>query len=372
MEDKQLTQNDIEKIIRRVNRMGEDYLYSLADLIIRFGYEKALDKFINDRFGDMIAHYVFLDYNENDVIDVIKETLNNDKTYIDNLVKELKEEKNFKGKSTKTWINRLKNDEVLQNIVKDAFKSVIKSDNFYASVESYIFSGLTKEEILEVNPKKLFAIMSMYRDEFANAIKSFSKDYNENIVFKSNEEFNEIAPAIDDLLKNDDAFMEELKNEIKEMAKYYLETTDEDIFVSMSPYTLSKTDDKVGDIIDTHGEFSVDLGTRDAPFVFLNGKIEIGRETDTHSMLLTRLVYNEESSPEYIRGKQGFDMTGDNELAFGHISNGLAFLEVVDNVNVDKVVNALMQEDINKVYEFNQGEETLKRLAKLYKGGEES
>ena len=365
MENKQLTQNDIEKIIRRVKRIGEDSLYNLADLIIRFGYEKALDKFINDKFGDMIFHYTFLDYNENDVIDVIKETINDDKPYIDSLVEKMKERKKSKNENKEFLIKEIKSNNNLQNVIKDAFKDVVNKDNFYNSVESFIFSGLTKDEILKVNPKKLFAIMSMYRDELADAIEYFAKEYNENIEFYSNDEFNEIAPVIDELLENDNSFMNELKEKMKEFGEYYLETTDEDEFVNISPYTLSKTDDKVGDVIDTHGEFSVDLGTREAPFVFLNGKIEIGREADTHSMLLTRLVYNEESSPEYIRGKNGFDMTGDNELAFGHISNGLAFLEVVDNVSVDKVVNALIQEDIDKVYEFDQGGETLKRLASL-------
>ena len=365
MEDKQLTQDDIERIIRKVNRMGEDYFYSFANLIIQFGYEKALNKFIDDRFGDMIATYIINDYNEDDVINIIKETLNDSKDYVDELVENLKEEKELKNKNKKVLIKEIKSNDNLQKAIKDAFKEVIKKDNFYMTVENFIFSNLTKDEILNVNPKKLFAIMSMYRSEFANAIEHFAKKYNEDINF-SIEEFDEIAPAIDELLKNDDSFMNELKEKMKEFAKYYLETTDEDELVNISPYTLSKIDDAPGEIIDTHGEFSVDLGTRDAPFVFLNGNIEIGRESDTHSMLLTRLVYNEESSPEYVRGKAGFDMTGDNELAFGHISNGLAFLEVVDNVNVDKVVDALMSiSDINKVYEISQNEETLLRLAKL-------
>jgi len=59
-------------------------------------------------------------------------------------------------------------------------------------------------------------------------------------------------------------------------------------------------------------------------------------------------------------------MTGDNELAFGHISNGLAFLEVVDNVNVDKVVNELINlPDIDKVYDYQEYKNELTRLAKL-------
>jgi hypothetical protein len=258
----------------------------------------------------------------------------------------------------------LKKNKNFQDVIKISFLELFKEDSFVSRMERFIFRKLTKDELEDINPKKAFAIASMFRKTFMELINLNCLANQLSIYMTDSDEFNELAPEIDEMLQNDSSFMDKLKTKMQSCADNFLE--EHDTFSEISPYTLSKNNDKVGDVIDTHGEFSVDLGTRDAPFVFLNGNIEIGREADTHSMLLTRLINNEESSPTYIRGETAFDMTGDNEIAFGHIANNLAFLEVVDNVDVNKVVNELIDlPNIEKVYDYQEYKDELKRLAKL-------
>ena len=258
----------------------------------------------------------------------------------------------------------LKTNKDFQKIVKDSFLDLFENDKFIALMKRFIFSNLTKDEFENINPKKAFAISSLTRTTFMELINLNCLENDVSIQIANESDFNELVPVIEEILQNDSEFMNNIKIKMEEVAKEYSEKNN---LTEISPYTLSKKDDKIGDVTEINNRFSVDLGMRDAPFVFLNGNIEIGRESDTHSILLTRLVNNIESSPKYVRGKEAFDMTGDNELAFGHIANGLAFLEVLDNVNEDEVVNKLINlPDINKVYDYREYTDKITRLAKLF------
>ena len=258
----------------------------------------------------------------------------------------------------------LETNKDFQEIVKVSFLELFKDYKFVSLMKRFIFSNLTKNEFENINPKKAFAIASMTRTQLMKLINLNCLENDIPIQITNESDFNEFAPVMEEILQSDSKFMNDVKIKIKEAANKA--AAEYDKFTEISPYTLSKNDDKIGDTIKINTRFSVDLGMRDAPFVFLNGNIEIGKESDTHSMLLTRLIDNEESSPKYIRGQEAFDMTGDNELAFGHIANGLAFLEVLDNVNADKVVNELINlPDIDKVYDYQEYKNELTRLAKL-------
>jgi molybdopterin-biosynthesis enzyme MoeA-like protein len=354
---------------KRIKDLAEKVLNNNLDILA----ESLLDKdnmeyydiicnFISETFNRIINRLVENGFDEEDVFNTILKVFDDSESKITKAIKELKKEKKSKELSIDDIKEEIKTNEEVQKAIKEAFIELCDGYGFYYQFDKWVLSHMTKEELKDVNPKKAFSVLSMLRDQFSELINEWFEDADIDIILTKSI-MDEVASTIDELLKNDSEIMSKLKDIIQEHANDVVESG---LIAEISPYTLSKNNDKVGDIIEVDDNFSVDLGYRDAPFVFLNGNIEIGRESDTHSMLLTRLIDNEESSPKYIRGDDAFEMTGDNKLAFGHLVNGLAFLEVVDNVNVNEVVNALIDlPDINKVYDYVDTENYLERLAKL-------
>ena len=358
---------EVEKRIKNLaERVLDNNLEVLAESLLDkddMEYYEIISNFISETFNRIINHLVEIGFDEEDIFNTILKVFDDSESKITKAIENLKREKKSKELSLDDIKKEIKTNKEVQKAIKEAFMELCNGYGFYYQFDKWVLSHMTKEELKDVNPKKAFSVLSMLRDQFLTLINEWLEDTDTNIIFT---EFimNELASAIDELLKNDSEVMSKLKDIVQEHANEIIESG---FVAEISPYTLLKNNDKVGDIIEVDDNFSVDLGYRDAPFVFLNGIIEIGRESDTHSMLLTRLLYEEESSPKYVRGEAGYEMTGDEHLAFGHIVNGLAFLEVVDNVNVNEVVAALINlPDINKVYNYvDTDEHYLERLAKL-------
>ena len=364
-EDKETEKNEKNLAERVLNNnldiLAESLSESLSDKDYMEYYE-IISNFISEKFNGIINRLVKNGFDEEDVFNTILKVFDDSESKITKAIKKLERKKKSKELSLDDIKKEIKTNEKVQEAIKEAFMELCNGYGFYHQFDKWVLSHMTEEELKDVNPKKAFSVLSMLRNQFSELINEWFEDADINIVL-TEYIMDEVALNIDELLKNDSEVMSKLKDIIQEQADEVIESG---FVAEISPYTLLKNDDKVGDIIEIDDNFSVDLGYRDAPFVFLNGNIEVGRESDTHSMLLTRLIDNEESSPKYIRGEEAFNMTGDNKLAFGHIVNGLAFLEVVDNVNVNEVVAALIDlPDINKVYDYVDTENYLERLAKL-------
>ena len=130
-------------------------------------------------------------------------------------------------------------------------------------------------------------------------------------------------------------------------------------------HDLLELDDSVGDTTECDKGFTVDIGSRDAAFVYLEGKILIGNASDTHSAIITK-YFNEPISDYNLRGDEAIDVTGDDKVGFGHIADGIAFIETCDNVSPEEIEKALKETgDYKKIYSMPLYGHEVTRLAKI-------
>ena len=132
-------------------------------------------------------------------------------------------------------------------------------------------------------------------------------------------------------------------------------------------HDLLELDDSVGDTTECDKGFTVDIGSRDAAFVYLEGKILIGNASDTHSAIINK--YFDEPIRDYnLRGDEAIDVTGDEKVGFGHIADGIAFIETCDNVSPEEIEKALKETgDYKKIYSMPLYGHEVTRLARLMK-----
>lgn len=137
---------------------------------------------------------------------------------------------------------------------------------------------------------------------------------------------------------------------------------------------VAEMEDSVGD---THTMTDkVDYDTRDKAFVYIDGEIYEGNNGETHSNIVQRVLQesgNEDkvtdkmksgqinnSRPSQTQMKRLF---GTEEIAFGHVVDDCAFIEVLSNgATIDEVANAC-EKDYDKVYQFSQNQGLIKRVA---------
>ena len=133
---------------------------------------------------------------------------------------------------------------------------------------------------------------------------------------------------------------------------------------------IVESDDKVGDVFKVD---DMDYETRDTAFIYIDGEIIESYNGESHSQLLQRyLEENEKTVPQdlYDRDqykgsrpsvKQTKRMTGAEDVAFGHIKDDCAFIEVISGgATLDDVANAC-KKDYSKVYQYDG--ERIKRVA---------
>ena len=130
--------------------------------------------------------------------------------------------------------------------------------------------------------------------------------------------------------------------------------------------TINKNDlknlkDKPGDKFDI--DFEINVATRNQAFVYIDGKIAIGND---HSKLTEELLGN-----KYDAGRiDSYNL--DVPVAFGHIIDKFAFIEYVQNVDKQTVAkDIVVNENIEKVYDYSNTHKTITRLAKsIYNSNE--
>lgn len=127
---------------------------------------------------------------------------------------------------------------------------------------------------------------------------------------------------------------------------------------------LLNLDDSVGDTTQCDCSFTVDIGSRDAAFVYLNGEILVGSASDTHSAIIDKYM-NRPVEDIYIRGDEAVGLTGDAKVGFGHIADDIAFIETCDNVSPEEIEEALKKSgDYTKIYSLTDWDKKVTRLAK--------
>ena len=134
---------------------------------------------------------------------------------------------------------------------------------------------------------------------------------------------------------------------------------------------VAESDDKVGDVFSLSD--LIDYDTRDSAFIYIDGKIIESDNGETHSQLLQRyLEENDKNVPQDLRDrdqyrasrpsvKQTKKMTNADDVAFGHIVDDCAFIEVISGgATIDDVANAC-KKDYSKVYQYDG--DNIKRVA---------
>lgn len=142
------------------------------------------------------------------------------------------------------------------------------------------------------------------------------------------------------------------------------------------PLMLIDKDDKIGDSFEILED--IDYMTREKAFMYLDGKIIEGEEGWSHSQIINHYLkdngqdtisddYDEKMENSRPLVKQVKEFTGAEHVGFGHIANDMAFIETVQNCNVDDVKKALQEEyDFKKIYMYvrNNYNSYVQRLAK--------
>ena len=137
-----------------------------------------------------------------------------------------------------------------------------------------------------------------------------------------------------------------------------------------SPKSLLNLDDQVGQEIPVGGSFHVDNDNRDMPFVYLDGELLTGGRYDkTHTMIINQWCEDNGIDPmeEKWSRKDINDVSkciNKDKLGFGHVVDGMAFIEVLMGYTVNDISNALQQQgDFKKIYQWLESEFMVTRLA---------
>jgi len=129
-------------------------------------------------------------------------------------------------------------------------------------------------------------------------------------------------------------------------------------------------DDKIGDESVLSREIEYD--TRDNCFVYINGELILGdNAASTHGKVIEKYLKSKnikfENSEAYGRPSKNDieEYMPINKLGFGHISNGVAFIETdtLDGCNVNEIVNALRGK-VQKIYTYPD-KYNIKRVADI-------
>jgi hypothetical protein len=138
-----------------------------------------------------------------------------------------------------------------------------------------------------------------------------------------------------------------------------------------NPAELADLEDAVGDVAKLSGNFNIDYPNREAPFVYIDGEIVEGDSSSSHTQVINK--WCEENGIDPMKEKwqrQTPDRTmkaiNKDSVAFGHIDEGMAFIETCVGVSPEEVLKAL--EDAGgyeKIYKWSRNGQTATRLAKL-------
>jgi hypothetical protein len=149
------------------------------------------------------------------------------------------------------------------------------------------------------------------------------------------------------------------------------------------PEELLKHDDKIGDVVSLQVDSRIDYDTRDYAFIYIDGEIYYndGDSSLSHSELLVEYLQEngEKDIPQdMLNGEKENSrpskqrltrLTGSDDVAFGHVMDGIAYIETLSgSVDAETVAKACEQQlDVEKVYQLDQAQSLVKRLAKNFK-----
>ena len=121
---------------------------------------------------------------------------------------------------------------------------------------------------------------------------------------------------------------------------------------------LAEVDDKIGEQTNVEFGIRLDYDTRDGAFVYIDGDVAYGEGGEPHALILEK----------YLEDVGKGDMIPEDldDIAFGHIVDNMAFVEVLETgANEDDVAKACKKQlKVDKVYFLDNDYHIVKRLAK--------
>ena len=298
------------------------------------------------------------------------------------------------------WFNALLNSDAIQNkmkrqVVKNLSLFILFIDNIQGcgnmDEEVYIDDIYELKDLLGNNFDKCLEGI----DKDSDISKYFSEEYLKN-YFSKKDENNEDADIdlyVYNLIEDTDflftceenigVYIEDFEvsenlpediltelsdrkgyyqNYLKYKDKYYPDTIEymED---------LKNKKDNIGD--STFLTYKLDYNNRENPFVYVDGKIYIGKNFETHTQLIKRVFlkqgYDNDKDIQRIDNDTMEKDVGSDVFAFGHIVMNMAFIDDnLSNCTREEVADAIKsQTNVNKVYYCDCHDKQVTRLAKL-------
>lgn len=266
---------------------------------------------------------------------------------LDKLFEQFPDRKEEIINDAKQYLFTLFSYPILKNFLKYKTPQSLKTINLYdfcniddLDVNEKIYeltSELKEFNIGELNKQLYQYILSNYNNELEKLLQKAIQKYVEdnNISLEINEDIEEVNSAIN--------------------SKELLEQNDK--------------------ILDgTQILFDIDYMERDKAFIYIDGKVYFGEQYVTHNILLQKILdklkIDNNLKPDIYRPDDTdvIELLKTSEIAYGSLINHIAFIEVVENCNIDNVVKGLKQfDDIKKVYSFDEQQRPNSiRLAKRY------
>lgn len=138
--------------------------------------------------------------------------------------------------------------------------------------------------------------------------------------------------------------------------------------------------DTLGTTTQLDEDFDIDVNSRSCCFLYINGTLMISDYGEKHYQLINKYLHNNNiphtsyvDAGRYrdindIKKNHNIDLPASTPIAWGHIASCIAYIETYQNVSLTTVVNKLLAYGkFRKIYLYNFNNQTITRLAKLYK-----
>ena len=223
-------------------------------------------------------------------------------------------------------------------------------------IADFIFKPRRKDDLYRLTYKSIYAIIYIEMDSILDVLRDYFNSTDLNITYI------DLVNYID----NNTYMQTELNSFIEENIDEYLSCFDPDTEpLPIGSADLVKNNDNVGDVEQISDIFTVDIGSRDYAFVYLFGKIMIGENDEIHSDIIKRYLNMQSDKKEYIRGDEAIQLTDDERIGFGHVSDNIAFIETCENVSSAEIKDALEKEyKFDKIYQLDTAQHEIVRLAR--------
>ena len=307
-------------------------------------------------FGSIIGNVGFLDTYENcsaeDVAKAAKQQLNLDKiyTYPDNnkITRLAKIQNRILAESDRSFCNIIDVSGCSSKFI-NIFKTVFCSQD--------VLKHISEEHMIQFTSP--FSILEEFSNEYIQKLlDAFNKEFNANLSLT--DDMDDINQLIDYMKDHAQLFDEEWN---KATYNYSVDVLHDSI------NELEDKDDSIGDEVNfPRDAATIDVGTRDSAFVYINGEILIGNDKQTHGQLINEFFNCKEDEDSFYR-TDAINKLNDNDknssFGFGHIIDSIAIIDNTEGCTQQEVAKVLLNYDssISKVY-FCPDESTLTRVAK--------